>query len=133
MNTSVPPWFNAILSALRGLCIAIGALLVYMNYGDGSINKTLTMVAGATLVVGPMIWGIWIAGVQFYRAVAAGVQAGIAMTAQGKAITTTGDFISQFAGDGDATPPKPVTVESAKRIIADFGPDPRTIKTKEIS
>lgn len=133
MNGIVPPWFNGLLSAIRALLIAIGALMIGLRYGDTTAYKWVIEAAGATLVVGPMIWGVWSAGVQVYRAIAAGVQAGISMTVQGKAVTTDGAVINQFVATEDATPPKPVTVESAKRIVADFGPDPRTIKHKELS
>ena len=123
MNNVPPPWFSAILAALRVFLIAVGTLLAVLHYDNTSAYKWLVEAAGATMVVGGAAWGIWTAGVTLYQSIAVGVQAGINLTASGRAVTDDGKVISNFSSEAlSATPPKQVTVATAKDIVKSFGP-----------
>ena len=47
---------QAILSAVRSLVITVGGMLAAHGFlSSGTVNE----IAGAVLVVGPLVWGIW--------------------------------------------------------------------------
>jgi hypothetical protein len=122
---STDPNINGILASIRILLITIGGVMA----GDGLTNTTayhwVMIGAGSIMVVGPAIWGVYSSFVNFRRARAVGVQAGINMAVQGKALASDGSVISHFGPD--ATPSKDVTLKSSDEIITKFGPVASTI------
>lgn len=90
-----------------------------------SINTILS----ASLIVGPLAWAYvnnWLKNHKVAAQNAAAVQAGIELVTQGKALASDGSTL--VAMNSGMTPPKPVTVETAKQIISDFAPDPKAVK-----
>lgn len=127
---STDPKVQSLLTSLSNLLKLIGTLVA--GYGAvypmaSHIATYFTITSGAILVIGPAIWDVYqtIQSIRLSKAV--GVEAGIKMTVQGKAVTDEGHVISQFSAMSDATPPKPVTLETADKIVKDFGPAPSTI------
>jgi len=122
------PKILAVFVAARGVCIAVGAGMMALNYGDTHAYSVVMQVAGSIMVVGPILWGIFEKLVVFGRALAVAVQAGINLTLSGRTVDDAGHPISQFSPG--ATPPKQVTVASAAEIVKDFAPPPSTIEKK---
>ena len=122
------PKVLAVFVAGRGLCIAIGAAMLALNFGDTHAYTIVMQIAGSIMIVGPIIWGIVEKLVVFGKALAVAVQAGINLTLSGQTVDTEGHPISKFTAD--ATPPKQVTVASAAEIVKDFAPPPSAIEKK---
>lgn len=120
MTVTTPPAVRASLAALRSLLIAVGAVLLALHWDHSDAYKWIIEASAATMIVGPLIWQVYASGVGFYKSMAAAIQAGINLTASGLAVDEAGNVISQF--EAGATPPKPVTVETAKEIVEKFAP-----------
>lgn len=114
------PNVTKLLIAVSGLCKILGLLLVAHGLGDSKVYFWVQTVGGSVMIVGPAIWDVWMSIAGFAKARAVGVQAGINLTASGKAVADDGTVISSFSGEG--TPPKPVTIATAAQIVKDFGP-----------
>lgn len=124
---NMPPAVNAFLTALRYFLVAIGGMLLVLHKDGTTAYHIVIEAAAATMIIGPAAWGIWVAAVGVYKSFAAAVQAGINMTASGQAIDAQGDVISKFENSA-TTPPKAVTMESAKAIVSSFAPAPGSIE-----
>lgn len=114
------PNIIAVFAAARGVLIAVGAIMLYLNLGDTHIYAMVMQASGAIMVAGPMAWAIFEKLVTLKEAIAVAVQAGINLSTSGQAVDHDGKTISKFAAD--ATPPKPVTIETAAQIVKDFAP-----------
>lgn len=121
------PNIVAVFAAIRGLLIAVGAAMVTLNLGDTHAYALVMQASGLVMVAGPVLWAIFEKLVTLKKMIAAAVQAGINMTVQGKAVSENGQVISKFSADAQDTPPKAVTIESAKDIVANFAPSTSTI------
>jgi len=119
------PNINGILSSIRILLITIGGVMAGAGLSNTSTYKWTMIAGGAVTVLGPAIWGVWSSFVNFRRAQAVGVQAGINMTLQKKALAADGTTIMEL--DGGTTPPKSVTLATSGQIIKDFAPAANTI------
>jgi hypothetical protein len=116
------PNLNAFLTSVRALLLVVGGLLAEHGLEHSTYYSWVMIGAGSVLVIGPAIWGVWSSLVNWRKAAAIGVQAGINLTVSGRAVTDDGKVISQFSSHTDATPPKLVTRSSAQEIIDTFGP-----------
>lgn len=125
MDTTMSPAANGVLSAIRYLLVTLGTYLAANGYASAGNN--IELAAGAVMIVGPAIWGVYSA-VQKYRKVrAVGVQAGINLAVSGRALDANGNMISQFQASDATTPPKPVTLKTAAEIVKSFGPSTQEI------
>lgn len=116
--------FIGLLSAARTLLIAVGAILAAHGAANSTAYSWVEGGAGALLILGPAIWGVWAHLADIFQAQATGAAAGINMVASGGALDINGKLMPAAA-----TPPAPVTIESAKQIVADYGqPTPTTSK-----
>lgn len=118
------PNITAVFAAARGVLIAVGAIMAYMNLGDTRAYALVLQAAGAIMIVGPMAWAVFEKLVTLKRAIAAAVQAGINLTVSGSAVAKDGSIVDKNDG---TIPPKPVTLETAQEIVKDFAPSPRSI------
>lgn len=118
---------NAFLTSVRALLLVLGGLLAEHGLEHSTYYSWVMIGAGAVMVVGPAIWGVWSSIVNWHKAAAVGVQAGINLTVSGNAVTDSGQVISRNAS-ADATPPKMVTVATASEIVKDFAPPASAIK-----
>jgi hypothetical protein len=113
------------MTSARYLIFLAGNWLATHNYiSDSSVN---TMVS-AVLILGPLAWAYlnnWLKNHKGAAENAAAVQAGIELVTQGKALASDGSTLVSV--NSGMTPPKPVTVETAKEIIRDFAPDPKAV------
>lgn len=114
------PNLNAFLTQIKLFLVMVGGLMAEQGLEHTSAYHWIMLVAGSVLVVGNALWALWASYENWRKASAVGVAAGVAMTAQGKAIADDGTIISKFSGEG--TPPKAVTVETAAQIVKDFAP-----------
>lgn len=114
------PNLNAFLSSLRALLLVIGGLLAEHGLEHTTYYSDVMIAAGAVMVVGPAIWGVWSALVNWHKAAAIGSQATLNMVAAGKAIAADGTTLTAV-GTG-TTPPKAVTIATAAEIVKDFAP-----------
>ena len=119
---------NGLLSAVRTVLLLFGAFLAQNGYGHSDIYHQIEMVSSAILIIGPGVWGVLAAVSGLFKAHAVGVQAGINMTVQGKALAADG-VTPVHANDG-TTPPLAVTLATAAEIVKDFAPPPNTIAAK---
>lgn len=113
---------NGIFSAVRALLIAIGGVMATKGLENTGAYFWVETISGSIMIVGPAAWGVYTAFANYFKArkaVAAGVQAGINLTASGKAISDSGDIITRNDG---TTPPKLVTLETAPKIVAEYAP-----------
>lgn len=115
---------NATLSALRYLLVVLGGILAQQGLSQTPEYKYVMLASGSIMIIGPAVWGVWAALVNWHRATAVGVQAGINLTVSGHALDTNGAVVG--ANDG-TTPPLPVTLATAAKIVTDFGPSPASI------
>ena len=114
------PNLNATLTAIRALLMAIGGVLLDKGMGSTAAYFWIETVAGSIFVLGPAIWGVYSSIVNWRKASAVGVQAGINLTVAGKALAEDGKtVVSQNNG---STPPMPVTIATASEIVKDFAP-----------
>lgn len=119
------PSLNALLVSISNLLKLGGVALASKGLISPGIASDLEIWSGVILVVGPLVWDVWNAIQGLRKGKAVGVQAGINLTASGQAVDSQGAPISRFAAD--ATPPKPVTLESAAEIVKTYGPAPADI------
>ena len=113
---------DAIWSALRAAVIAVGG--GFVSYGLASQSQ-VTIFASLVPTVAAALWGLWTAiqkARQRKTAVAVGVASGINLTLQGKALAADGSVINIGDAGAASTPPKPVSVQSAQEIVANFAP-----------
>lgn len=118
------PNIDGVLSSIRALLVALGAWMATSGFEHTGAYADVMLASGGVMVVGPAVWGVWVAvqrALNGRKAMAVGVAAGINMTVQGKALDSNGAPISAFSAAAD-TPPKPVTVASAADIVAAFAP-----------
>lgn len=120
------PNLNAFLSQLRIVLVIIGSLMAEQGFDHTTIYRWLMIISGSIVVLGNALWALWSSYINWRKASAVGVAAGINMTVQGKALTESGQPISAFSPAAD-TPPKPVTVASAADIVANFAPPTSSI------
>lgn len=113
------------LTSLRYLIFTGGMWMANHKYISAeSVNTVLSGV----LIIGPLAWAYlsnYLATHKLAARDAAAVQAGIELVTQGKALASDGSTLVTVSSG--MTPPKPVTVETAKQIIADFAPDPKAV------
>lgn len=114
--------FNAMLSSVRSLLLILASLLAAHGLASTGLYFWVQLIAGSIVAVGMALWGCWSAFVNWRKASAVGVQAGINLTVSGKAIDTAGNIIPVGTAAGNATPPKAVTISSAAQIVKDFAP-----------
>lgn len=122
---TIDPKLNALLTSVSNLIKLGGAALAAKGLISPGIASDIEIWSGLVLVVGPLVWDVWNAVQGLRKAKAVGVQAGINLTASGQAVDSEGNAISRYAPD--ATPPKPVTLESAAEIVKTYGPAPADI------
>lgn len=114
------PNLNAFLTQLKLFLIVMGTLLAEQGMDHTTVYKWIMFAAGAVLVVGNAAWALWASYENWRKAAAVGVQAGINLTASGKALAEDGETVVSV--NNGSTPPKPVTVETAAQIVKDFAP-----------
>ena len=124
MNTTDPN-INGILASMRILLLTIGGVMATKGLENTGAYFWIMTAAGGIMAVGSAAWGVYSSFVNFRRARAVGVQAGINMTVQGKALAEDGSVVSHVGPD--TTPVKPVTLATSDKIIEDFGPPGRSI------
>lgn len=115
------PALNAFLSNVRILLVLVGGTMVELGLDHLPEYKWIMIASGSVVVLGNAVWAAYSSFVNWRKASAVGVAAGINMTIQGKALDSAGAPISAFSPAAE-TPPKPVTVESAAEIVANFAP-----------
>jgi len=115
------PNLNAFLTQLKLFLVLVGGLMAEQGYDHTTAYKWVMLASGSCIALGSSAWALWASFANWRKAAAVGVAAGINLTVAGKAVTDDGKVISQFATP-DATPPKPVTVETAAQIVKDFAP-----------
>lgn len=117
------PKVTAMFSSLRNLLMVASGILATLGLTASPAYKWIMISAGAVGVVGPAIWDFAATIKALLSAQAVGAAAGIKMTTQGKALASDGEtVITRFSAGLDATPPKPVTLQTAQQIVKDFGP-----------
>lgn len=113
--------FNSVLSSVRALLIAIGGWLLANGYATSVAYKGIEMAIGLSLVIGPSLWGVWVA-ISNARAkkeiTTTAVNAGLKLAASGNMLDVHGDKVPCAPG----TPPLPATPEAAAKIVQDYGP-----------
>ena len=119
------PNINGILSSIRIFLITIGGVMAGNGMENTGAYHWIMLIAGSIMVVGPAAWGVWSSFVNFRRARAVGVQAGINLVVSGQAVTPDGSVVTQL-GPG-TTPMKDVTLATSDQIIAKLGPVPSSI------
>lgn len=118
-----------LVAALAGVTGIIGSWL--NRHGMTDPNLLVMISGGIASLLGALVMAAWgilrSADIGKIIAVkeAAAVQAGVNMTVAGQALDTNGNVVSKNDG---TTPPKPVTVETAKEIIANFAPPAASVK-----
>lgn len=103
---------NGALSALRALLIAVGVWAVQNGLSHTGWYEGVELVASALLVVGPTLWGMWVAVAGLVKAHQAGINAAFKLIEDGKALDIHGAPIQVSATL------KPVTAETTKQIMA---------------
>jgi hypothetical protein len=114
------PNISALLSALRALLIAVGAVLAANNLGHTGAYALVEASSGAVMVVGPAAWGVWVAISSLLRkreAQVTAANAALAMVSAGEARTSHG-----VLQDPPVVPLAPVSKETMPQILANFGP-----------
>jgi hypothetical protein len=124
---STDPAFNTFLATVRVALLTAGGALATDGVISQGVLAQIQLYAGAGVIVGTAAWSIWNAWVNFRRARAQGVAAGISLTLSGKAVTEAGDVISAI-GTQEATPPKMPTLKTADQIMKEFAPPASAIK-----
>lgn len=123
MNSSLTQ--EQFLTSVRYLLFTAGTWMASHGYiQEASINTMLSVA----LIAGPLAWAYlnnWLKNHKGAAEKAAAVQAGIELVTQGKALAADGTTLVTVSSG--MTPPKPVTVETAKEIIRDFAPDPKAV------
>ena len=114
------PQFNAFLANLRILLVAIGSVMAYEGWEHSAIYSYVMIASGAIMVVGPAAWATWSSFVNWRKASAVGVQAGINLTVSGKALAADGKTV--VSENNGTTPPLAVTLATAAEIVKDFAP-----------
>jgi len=122
---STDPNINGILASIRILLITVGGVMATKGLENTGAYFWVMTAAGSIMVVGPAVWGVYSSFVNFRRARAVGVQAGINMAVQGKALASDGSVISHVGPD--TTPALDVTLATSDEIINKFGPVASTI------
>lgn len=120
------PQLNAFLAQLRIVLIIIGTLMAEQGFDHSTFYKWIMVGSGTIVVFGNALWALWSTFTNWWKAAAVGAAAGIAMTAQGKALDHDGNAISAFSPEAE-TPPLPVTISSAKDIVKEFAPPTASI------
>lgn len=122
---STDPNINGILASIRILLVTLGSVMATNGLQNSGAYFWVMLCSGSIVAVGAAIWGVYSSFVNFRRGRAVGVQAGINMTVQGKALAEDGSIVSHIGVD--TTPVKAVTLATSDKIISDFGPDAKTI------
>lgn len=124
---------SLIRSVLLALSAAITAAIVTWLSAHKIVDPNLNVLIGTAVLAmlstaAMAAWGA-VAGARVQQTIAvketAAVQAGINMTVAGQALAFDGKT-SVSVNDG-STPPMPVTPQTAKEIIKNFGPAEKTI------
>jgi hypothetical protein len=114
---------DSALSALRAVLIAIGGWMASNGMGQSGAYRIVELAASAVMIVGPAVWGAYVAimrVIQKKKAVTQAVQAGINLTVSGAALAADGKSVVSL--NNGATPPLPVTDQTAAQIVKDFAP-----------
>jgi hypothetical protein len=116
-----------VLTALTGI---IGGWLNAHGFQDPNINLLVTGALVSILSAGAVaLWGILrtkdIDKIKEAEKLVA-MNATLNLAASNKAVDTTGKVIPMGAGDGNSTPPKPITAETAPEIVKNFAPSTKT-------
>ena len=119
------PQFNAMLANLRILLAALGAVMAREGYEHTTAYSIVIQISGSILVIGPLARAAYSSFVNWRKASAAGVQAGINLTVSGKALASDGKTVVS-ENDG-TTPPLAVTLATAAEIVKDFAPPTASI------
>lgn len=122
------PRILAFLSGVRSVLLGFGVLMAVLHFDHTEAYKWIIVISGSVVAVGSAAWGVFTQLVTLRKLAAAAVQAGINLAVSGQAVTADGKVISQFSGQSDATPPRPVTVATATEIMKDFAPPSSAIK-----
>lgn len=121
MNFKVKPEVVAFLASVRIFCTVLGTLMAKEGWDHNGFYHAIMFTAGSVMALGCGAYGVYATFRNMWRALAVGTQAGINLAVSGKAVDSHGNVIEKFT-DPDSTPPKPVTVETAKEIVKDFAP-----------
>ena len=117
-DTMAPVWVS-----VRVLLLAIGGVLAGEGLANSGAYRWVMIGAGAVSVIGPAVWGVWVAithAARARQAQAKAVQAGINLVVAGQALTNEGKLIQ--VANPDSTPPKPVTEQTGAEIVKNFAP-----------
>ena len=115
------PALNAFLSNVRILLVILGGLMVELGIDHLPEYKWIMIAAGSITVLGNAVWAAWSSFMNWRKAAAVGVAAGINLTVQGKALAADG--VSVVSANDGSTPPLPVTIATAAEIVKEFAPD----------
>jgi hypothetical protein len=124
MNQSAAS-FNALLSSVRSFLLIAGSLLAANGLASSGLYFWVQLVAGSVVGIGSAAWGVYAAFMNWRRANAVGVAAGINLTVSGKALAADGKTV--VSENNGATPPLDVTIATAQEITAKFGPPATSI------
>lgn len=131
--TGNPMYDSLVRSVLLALSAGITAWIVTWLTAHKIVDPNLNVLIGGAVLttlstIAMVVWGM-IAGSRVNQVIAVkqtqAVQAGINMTVSGAALGHDGKTIVSV-NDG-STPPLPVTPETAKEIVKNFGPDEHAI------
>ena len=114
----------ALFTAVSTLCKVLGTVLAAHGLGSSGTYMWVQLVGGSVMVLGPAVWEVGAQALALVQTRAVGVQAGINLTVSGHALDTNGTVVSSNIG---STPPLPVTLATATKIVADFGPEASSI------
>lgn len=115
----------AVWTSIRVLLVTIGGILAGEGLANTGAYKWIMIAAGAIGVVGPAIWGVWVAITAAARKradVAKAVQAGVNLVVSGQALSVDGKTITAIGEHPDTVPPMPVTEKTAAEIVKNFAP-----------
>src|ERR1700678_2518277 len=116
---------NGVFSAARTMLVLFGTALAAHGMATSGLYFWVQFLAGSIMVIGPGIWGFYVAvtnALKTRQKVAQAVGAGINLVVAGKALASDGSVIGLLGAGASSTPPLPVTMASAQKIVKDFAP-----------
>lgn len=120
---STDPRVVAWISQLRSLLMVAGTVMATLGLTASPAYQWIMIGGGIVTAVVPAVWDFIALTAALFHVQAVGVASGVAMTTQGKALASDGEtVITKFGAGPEATPPKPITVETATQIVKDFAP-----------
>jgi len=127
--TTTAASIDAALSATRTVLVLIGGVMAAHGYGGTTTYTVLELIIGSIMVVGPGLWGMWVAWTNLINKRREAAQAATATaTMMSKGLALGADGKTLIAANDGVTPPKPFTSDSAAATVAKFGPTLAEVK-----